>query len=114
MRLTLLAKICLITSLLGLVLLLIISKNGSTTESLLSLEEGQDVMLQGEVQSIQVFDNTATLEIRHDAYTKVIIFDNISDAPLRKGDLVRVFGKPSSQGSEKEIIADRIEQKKQS
>lgn len=110
MHLSALAKACILGSIIGLVVLLIAAKMGSESTRLLLPRDGQDVMVQGEVESIRLYDSTAAIVVRHDAYTKVIVFDNITDASLRKGDWVRIFGQKSQENDE-EVIADRIEVK---
>ncbi len=109
MKDSLLLRIALITSIIGLAILVIILKTTGLQEIDISeakeLEEDTTVRITGIVERVTNKDNFAIINIKKQETITVIIFDNIN---LSKGQKVEVIGKTKEYKGEKEVIADKI------
>nr|MCK4929976.1 hypothetical protein [Nanoarchaeota archaeon] len=109
MKDSLLLRIALITSIIGLAILVIILKTTGLQEIDISeakeLEEDKTVRITGIVERVTNKDNFAIINIKKQETITVIIFDNIN---LSKGQKVEVIGKTKEYKGEKEVIADKI------
>jgi len=105
-----LLKLVLLISVLGLILLYMISRNvvvdDTTIEKITNEEIEGKVVVNGIVKEINTKGNTTVLVIGQESDIKVIVFSNIN---LSKGEVVKIFGKVSEYNDEKEIIAEKIE-----
>ncbi len=105
-----LLKLVLLISVLGLILLYMISRNvvvdDTTIEKITNEEIEGKVVVNGIVKEINTKGNTTVLVISQESDIKVIVFSNIN---LSKGEVVKIFGKVSEYNDEKEIIAEKIE-----
>ena len=106
-----LLKLALIISLVGLVLLFVISKNieinDTTIEKITNEEIEGDVVIKGIVKEITERSGTTFIIITQQSEIEVIVFSN--DVNLSKGDNVEIIGSVSEYQNQKEIIADKIE-----
>ena len=106
-----LLKLALIISVLGLILLYVISKNieisDTTIEKITNEEIEGDVVIRGTVKEINTRGSTTFLVINQESEIEVIVFSN--NVNLSMGDNVKITGQVSEYKNQKEIIADKIE-----
>lgn len=109
MRETVLLKIALIFSLIGLIALYFISENIEVKEysgRSISSNIGDDVKLEGIVKNMRKSQNAAFMEVEQKVPLKVVILK--SDVNLTAGDIVEVIGEVQEYNGEEEIMANRI------
>ncbi len=106
-----LLKLALLISILGLILLYIVSKNividDTTIEKITNEEIEGDVVIKGIVKEITERSGTTFIIINQESEIEVIVFS--SNVNLSKGDNVKITGQVSEYKNQKEIIADKIE-----
>jgi hypothetical protein len=66
----------------------------------------------GEIINAKYSEKVSTITIKQDCTIDIISFDNLSDAKMKKGDLIEVIGKKEKQNDEYVIYADEIILKK--
>ena len=114
MKESLLLKIALITTLLGIFVLYVISGNIKIKE--LSLDEindeaiGNMVKVLGKVESVTELDKVTFIDVSQPSTAKVVIFREKDDNALglEDNDYVEIIGKIEDYEGEMEIIAERI------
>ena len=106
-----LLKLALLISVLGLILLYIVSKNividDTTIEKITNEEIEGDVVIKGTIKEINSRGGTTFLVISQESEIEVIVFSN--NVNLSKGDNVKITGQVSEYQDQKEIVADKIE-----
>ena len=106
-----LLKLALLISVIGLILLFIISKNieinDTTIEKITNEEIEGDVVIKGTIKEINSRGSATFLVISQESEIEVIVFSN--NVNLSKGDNVKITGQVSEYKNQKEIIADKIE-----
>jgi len=104
-----LLKIALIGSLLGILILFIISNKLEVNERIISeIDEsyiGSNVRINGVVLDVQNKGSIVLIDIAQLEEMHVVVFDNVS---LAKGDYVEITGKIEEYEGEMELIADKI------
>lgn len=104
-----LLKIALITSILGLGFLAIILATTGLQEIDISeakeLEEDTSIRITGTVQRVTNKDDFAIVSIKKEEEITVVLFENIN---LTKGQRIEVIGKTQDYNGEKEVVADKI------
>ncbi|KYK26756.1 hypothetical protein AYK26_04755 [Euryarchaeota archaeon SM23-78] len=109
MKDSLLLRIALITSIIGLgALALILSTTGLQEIDISEakeLEEDTTIKITGTIERVTNKEDFAIINIRKEEEITVIIFDNVD---ISKGQRVEITGKTQEYKGEKEIIADKI------
>lgn len=109
MKDSLLLKIALVTSIIGLGFLVLILTTTGLQEIDISeakeLEEDQAVKIIGTVERITVKEGFSIINLRKEEEITVIMFDKVN---LSKGQRIEVSGKIEEYKGEKEIIAEKV------
>jgi len=105
-----LLKISLISSLLGIMILLILSNKLEVNQGFISNidqnEIGSGVTIEGVVSEIKQVNSTTIMTVAQLEEMMIVAFN--SNITLDRGDYVEVTGKMQEYNGEKEIIADKI------
>jgi DNA/RNA endonuclease YhcR with UshA esterase domain len=105
-----LLKISLISSLVGLVILLIFSKSIDVNENTISEIDQNDadsaIRINGVVTDVQVRNSTTIINVAQLDKIGVFVFN--SNLSLIKGDYIEVTGKMQEYNGKKSLIADKI------
>ncbi len=110
----LLTKICILTTIIGISLLIIISDKISIPSSEISSITKSDIdnhiKIKGTINKIiKKSSSLAILEIADkDSTIKVVIFKPDKALNIKKGDFIEIDGKVSAYNSELQIIADKV------
>ena len=109
MKESVILKIALIFSLIGLIMLYFISDNIGVKEysARINSDIGEDVKLKGVVKSIRKGNNTAFIEIEQNLPLGIVLFEN-KNINLTQGDFVEVIGEVQDYNGKEEVIANRI------
>ena len=108
MKEDLLLKIALLTSVIGLVLLLFVSENIEIGNySQFTGEVGSDVKLDGYIQKISSREGVTFITVNYSSPVQIILFTK-EDVSLNENDYVQVTGKIDKFQGEKEIIASNV------
>ena len=110
MKETLLLKIALICSLIGLIALFFISTKIEFKEyrpNKLSNNVGDDVKLQGIITKINDKGNVVFVELKQENFVNVVMFSE-DNSSLKKGDNVEIIGKVQDFNGKNEIIAQKV------
>jgi len=110
MKETILLKIALICSLLGLVILFFISAKidvGDYKPHQLNDNVGEDVKLTGTIARISHHDGVAFIELRHQSPVTIVLFTN-QNISLKVNDSIEVLGEVQDYKGKNEIIAQKI------
>lgn len=110
MKENMLLKLALIFSLVGLIVLFVLSnavEPGEYNAGLNSFQAGEYVKAKGVVSKISSGNNAVFIELRQYTPVNIVVFedDNIS---INDGDEIEVIGKTEEYNGEFEIIASRI------
>ncbi|MBU1198268.1 MAG: hypothetical protein KKF46_05105 [Nanoarchaeota archaeon] len=109
MKDSLLLKIALITSIVGIGVLAVILLTSGLQEIDISeakeLDEDAAIMITGIVERITTKDDFSIINIKKQEEITVIVFDKVN---LSKGQRVEITGKTAEYKGEKEIIAEKI------
>ncbi len=109
MKDSLLIRIALITSIIGIGFLIIILTTTGLQEIDISeakeLEEDATIRITGRVERITSKEDFSIINIKKEEEITVILFDKVN---LSKGQRVEVIGKTKDYKGEKEVIAEKI------
>lgn len=109
---SLLLKISLATSLIGLVALFLVTYSVRPHDTLLQkineLDEGEDVRVTGVVSKINQREKIAYIDIAYPESRTATVFTT-ADLKLQKGDFVEITGEVSEFKGEKQLIAQEID-----
>ncbi len=109
MKDSLLLKIAMITSIIGLGFLVIILTTTGLQEIDISeakeLEEDQAIKIIGTVEKVTSKEDFSIINLRKEEEITVIIFDKVN---LTKGQRVEITGKTTDYKGEKEVVAEKI------
>ena len=111
MKETLLLKIALICSLVGLVALFFISQRIELKDykpDLLNKNVGDSVKLSGKISKVTTGNNVVFIELIQQVPVSVVIFSDKEFTSLNKDDFVEIEGKVQEYNGKEEIIADKI------
>jgi len=108
-----LLKVAMASSVLGLLVLSLLSGNLDVTETSISkigpTNIGDDVKLIGKIDRITVLDKVAFIEIMKPETVSVVIFkDEDQDINLEKGNYVEIIGEVDEYNGEMQIIGNRV------
>lgn len=105
-----LLKISLISSLMGILLLLIISNKLEVNEKIISnIDEtdiGSNLRISGVITNVKNIGSVMLIDIAQLEKMKVVVFN--SNITLNKGDYVEITGKIEEYKGSTELIADKI------
>ena len=105
-----LLKISLISSLVGILILLILSTKLEINESFISNIDkndiGSTVKIEGVVSDVKIVNSTIIMNVAQLDEMMVVVFN--SDMILNRGDYVEVTGKMDEYNGNIELIADKI------
>jgi DNA/RNA endonuclease YhcR with UshA esterase domain len=109
MQESLLLKIALITSVVGLALLMLLLRITGFKEIDISeanqIEEGTAVKITGTVERVTSKEGFSIIRIKKEETMDVVLFDSIN---LSQGQRIEVTGKTKEYQGTKELVADRI------
>jgi RPA family protein len=109
MQESLLLKIALSTSVIGLALLLLILFSTGFKEIDISeakqTEEGSAIKITGTIEKVTSNEGFSIISIRKEETIDIVVFDSIN---LSKGQIVEVTGKTKEYNGQNELVADRI------
>lgn len=111
MKESLILKIALICSLVGLIALYFISSKIEVKDykpSLLNKNIGEDVRLNGVVTKITDRGNVVFIEVSYKSPVTVVLFTDDDNLKLKNGDNVEVVGEVQEYKGKNEIIAEKI------
>ena len=111
MKETLLLKIALICSLVGLVALFFISQRIELKDykpDFLNKNVGDNVKLSGKISKITSGNNVVFIELSQQVPVSVVVFTDNDFTNLNKDDFVEIEGKVQEYNGKEEIIADKI------
>ena len=111
MKETLLLKIALICSLVGLVALFFISQRIELKDykpDFLNKNVGDSVKLSGKISKVTTGNNVVFIELIQQVPVSVVIFSDKEFTSLNKDDFVEIEGKVQEYNGKEEIIADKI------
>ena len=111
MKETLLLKIALICSLVGLVALFFISQRIELKDykpDFLNKNVGDSVKLSGKISKITAGNNVVFIELSQQVPVSVVVFTDNDFTNLNKDDFVEIEGKVQEYNGKEEIIADKI------
>lgn len=110
MKESIILKIALICSLVGLTVLYFISAKIEVKEykPILNKNIGDDVKLNGIVSKITDRGNVVFIEVTHQNPVTVVLFTDNDNINLKNGDNVEVMGKVQEYNGKNEIIAQKI------
>ena len=111
MKETLLLKIALICSLVGLVALFFISQRIELKDykpDFLNKNVGDSVKLSGKISKITSGNNVVFIELSQQVPVSVVVFTDNDFTNLNKDDFVEIEGKVQEYNGKEEIIADKI------
>ena len=104
-------KIALICSLVGLVVLYIVSTKIELKDykaPVLNKNIGDDVSLKGTVAKITNRGNVVFVEIIHQSPVSVVLFAGDNPVELKSGDKVEIIGTVEEYNGKEEIIAQKV------
>ncbi|MFA5142382.1 MAG: hypothetical protein WC471_05425 [Candidatus Woesearchaeota archaeon] len=108
-----LLKLAVVSSIIGLIILFVMSSftqlDNTDISKLTSLDVDKTLKVTGIITKISQTEQTTMLEIAQHNRMPVLIFD--TNLTLNKGDEVEIIGKAQDYNGELELIADRIERK---
>lgn len=110
MKESLILKIALISSLIGLIALYLISSKIEIKDykpPSLNKNIGEDVKLNGIVTKITDRGNVVFIDVKHQNQVNVVLFTD-KDIPLKAGDSVEITGTVQEYNGKTEIIAEEI------
>ncbi|MEK6946083.1 MAG: hypothetical protein AABX32_00595 [Nanoarchaeota archaeon] len=110
MKETILLKIALICSLVGLVALFFISQRIELKDykpDFLNKNIGESVNLSGKISKITAGNNVVFIELSQQVPVSVVVFTD-KNVNLNENDFVEISGKIQSYNGKEEIIADKI------
>jgi len=106
---SLLLKLALITSVVGLALLILLLKTTGFQEINISeakeIEEGSAVKVTGIVEKVTSKEDFSVISIKKQETIDIVIFDSIN---LSKGATVEVTGKTKEYNGKNELVAEKI------
>ncbi len=106
---SILLRIALIISIIGLILLVIILKTFGVQEINISeakeLEEDENIKIIGVVERVTSKQGFSIIEVSKKETIKIIVFDKIN---LSQGESIEIIGRTQNYNGEKEIIAEKI------
>ena len=108
MRDSILLKLSLIISILGILALFFISESikiENVKVSDLEKHKEDTIKIQGIVEQVTKTESATFLKIKQPALVTVVVFEPLD---LSKGDIVEVTGKVDEYGNEYEVLADKI------
>lgn len=111
MKESIILKIALICSLVGLISLYFISTRIEIKDykpSALNKNVGQDVKLNGIVTKITDRGNIVFIEVSHQSPITIVLFSDDDNLKLKNGDNVEVFGEVQEYNGKNEVIAQKI------
>ena len=106
-----LLKIAIICSLVGLVILYLISTKIEVNEykpNLVNKNIGEDVKLTGTITKIADQGNVVFVEVNQENSITVVMFPDSDYLNLKEGEDIEVFGKVQEYNGKEEIIASKI------
>ncbi len=110
MREKTLLKVAIACSVLGLIVLFLVSSNIDIQEykpSELSKEIGKDVKLKGTVVQVQNKGSFIAIQLKNEYTTQIVLFTK-DNSTIIKGDNVEIFGKVQEYNNNPEIIASKV------
>jgi aspartyl/asparaginyl-tRNA synthetase len=110
MKESIILKIALICSLVGLVVLYFISAKIEVKDykPVLNKNIGDDVKLNGIVSKITDRGNVVFIEVIHQNPVTVVLFTDDDNLKLKNGDDIEVIGEVQEYNGKNEVIAERI------
>lgn len=105
-----LVKISFLVSIVGLIGLMLFVNLSGIKETYISdfSTSGSDVKITGEITSIKSSEKVSTITIQQSCNVDIIVFDNISNLEIKKGDKITVSGQKKEENNEYQIYADEI------
>jgi len=101
-----LIKISLITSLAGIILLIIVSRAVKPEISRANaLHDGKHARIDGIVKSVAKKSSVTMIEVLDECSMKIVLFE---DVDVKKGQSIEVIGKVGDYNGKKEIIAEEV------
>ncbi|MBW2970666.1 hypothetical protein KY320_00735 [Candidatus Woesearchaeota archaeon] len=109
---SLLLRIATATSLIGLVVLFLLSQLLEPVEielgDLMQQDEGSDITLEGVIQQVQSSDKIAYIDLAYPESVKATVFLS-GGLELEKGDYVKITGEVTEFRGQNQLVASEIE-----
>lgn len=103
-------KLSLLTSLIGILSLLLMSLTANLDETNINdiSKDTLNVRLTGKVESITSKATVSTIKLLKEEFIEIVIFDSLNTSNLKKDSIVTIEGKINYDKDKKQLIADKI------